>query len=236
MQVSALRRSAVAMCATVLMATPPSLKAQSTFDGDLTGQGRSQVAVDFLSYVARGGAGGWVWFNPRVYHGFAHDVEVGAGYSGYSSQTNGGPSAFQPSLKWRAIADSVHRLSFSVGGQSLLAVQRGIDSYGLVFASVDKALNHSAHTAGAVAIGRYALLGRSVESGDDRLGAIVSAWESVGAVRLSGSWLTGHNFYGYKTGSATYTTASSRWFTVGYSVGNAAFHNAGPFVSTGRAF
>lgn len=224
------------MCAMVLMATPPSLQAQSTFDGDLTAPGHSQVAVDFLSYVAREGAGGWVWFNPRVYHGFAHHVEVGAGYSGYSSQTNGGPSALQPSLKWRAFADSAHHLSISVGGQSLLAVRHGTDSYGLAFASVDKALNHSAHTAGAIAMGRYALVGRAAESGDDRQGAILSAWESVGAVRLSGSWLTGHNFYGYKTGSATYTTASGRWFTMGYSVGNAAFHNAGPFFSTGRAF
>lgn len=231
-----MRRGGLSAIAAALLAMTPSLPAQSTFDGDLTGPGHSQVALDMLSYVAPSASGGWVWFNPRVYHGFAHRLETGLGLSAYSHQVNGGPSYLQPSLKWRAFSDTVHHVTLSAGGQSLVAVQRGIDSYGLAFVSVDKWLNHSEKAAGAVAVGSYTLVGRDVASTDARRGAIVSGWEAVGPVRVSGSWLSGQNFYGYRTGSVTYTTASSRWFTVGYSVGNAAFHNAGPYFSTGRAF
>jgi hypothetical protein len=224
------------LVAAAFLATTPSLQAQSTFDGDITGQGHSQVALDMLSYVAPSASGGWVWFNPRVYHGFVHHLEAGLGMSAYSHQANGGPSSVQPSLKWRAFSDTSHHVTLSAGGQSLVAVQKGIDSYGLAFVSVDKWLNHSEKAAGAVAVGSYTLVGRDAASTDDRHGAIVSGWEAVGPLRFSGSWLTGKNFYGYRTGSVTYTTASSRWFTVGYSVGNAAFHNAGPYFSTGRSF
>lgn len=230
------RREGAAILASALLATTPSLQAQSTFDGDLTGPGHSQVALDLLSYVAPTTSGGWVWFNPRVYHGFSHHLEAGLGMSAYSHQTNGGPSAIQPSLKWRALSDTTHHVIVSAGGQSLVAVQRGTDSYGLAFVSVDKWLNHSEKAAGAVAVGSYSLLGRDAASSDDRRGAIVSGWEAVGPVRISASWLSGRNFYGYRTGAVTYTTATSRWFTVGYSVGNATFHNAGPYFSTGRAF
>jgi hypothetical protein len=231
-----MRIRVLAACAAGVLATTPSLQAQSTFDGDITAQGRSQVAIDMLSYVAPSASGGWVWFNPRVYHGFAHRIEVGAGFSGYSHQVNGGPSALQPSLKWRALSDTVHHLTLSAGAQSLVATQQGVDSYGLTFVSLDSWLNHSEHAAGAVAVGSYTLVGRDAASSDSRQGAIVSAWEAAGPVRVSGSWLSGQNFYGYRTGAVTYTTATSRWFTVGYSVGNAAFHNAGPYFSTGRAF
>lgn len=229
------RRSAPLLCA-ALLATTPSLKAQSTYDGDLTAKGHSQIALDMLSYVAPTSAGGWLWINPRAYRGFAHNIELGAGVSAYTSKENGGPTAFQPSIKWRAYRDTTHHLTLSAGAQSLVAMQGGVDSYGLAFVSVESWLNHTERAAGAVAIGSYSLVGRDPLSPDTRQGAIVSVWEAVGPVRLSGSWLSGRNFYGYRTGTVTYTTASNRWYAVGYSAGNAAFHNAGPYFSTGRAF
>lgn len=223
------------VAAVLTLATTPSLQAQSTFDGDITAAGHHQYAIDALSYVAPSSAGGWLWLNPRAYRGLAHNVEVGAGVS-YYSHPAGGTTAFQPSIKWRAARDTVHRLTFSVGAQSLMALSQNADNYGLAFISMDSRLHQSEHAAGAVSVGTYTLVGRDPGSTDDRRGLTVTAWEAVGPVRFSGTWLSGTNFYGYRTGTATYTSASGRWFSVGYSQGNASWHNAGPYVSTGRAF
>jgi hypothetical protein len=231
------RRLALLVAAgAVQLATTSALKAQSTFDGDITGAGHHQLALDILSYVAPADAGGWTWFNPRVYRGFSHDIELGAGLSHFAPATNGDPSALQPSIKWRVLRDTTHHLTLSTGAQALLALHRTDDSYGLAFVSVDAKLHESERAAGAVAVGTYTLVHREAAVGGDRRGAIVSGWEAVGPVRVSGSWITGRNFYGYRSGAITYTTASQRWFTVGYSQGNEAYHNAGPYVSTGRAF
>jgi len=164
---------------TLALAFVPSLSAQSMFDRDITAAGHHLYAVDALSYVAPATAGGWLWLNPRVYKGFAHNVELGAGVS-YYSHPSGGFSAFQPSIEWRAARDA--------------------------------------------------------SATDSRRGLTLTAWEAVGPVRFSGSWLSGTNFYGYKTGTVTYTVPSGRWYSVGYSQGNASWHNAGPYFSTGRAF
>jgi hypothetical protein len=224
-------------CAQLALAlvSVPSLSAQSTFDGDITAAGHHQYAIDALSYVAPTTAGGWLWLNPRAYKGLAHNLELGAGVS-YYSHPAGGTTAFQPSVKWRAARDTVHRLTLSVGAQSLMALSRNADNYGLAFVSIDSRVHQSERAAGSISVGTYTLVARDASASDDRRGLTLTAWEAIGPVRLSGSWLSGTNFYGYKTGTVTYTATSGRWFSVGYSQGNAAWHNAGPYVSTGRAF
>lgn len=227
-----------AICTGLVLAAigPLTLQAQSTFDGDVTASGHKQVALDMLSYVGTHAEGGWTWFYPRAYRGFAHDVEVGAALSAYDHQANGGSSAFIPSIKWRALRDTTHRFQIATGAQSLIATQHGIDTYGLAFVSFDKALPQTERTAGSIAVGRYTLIGRDAVSTDTRQGTIVSAWEAVGAIRFSGSWFSGRNWYGYKTGTVTYTTSTGQWVAAGYSQGNSAFHNSGPYVSMGKAF
>lgn len=221
--------------AALMLATTPSLSAQSTFDGDITAAGHKQYAMDALSYTAPASSGGWLWLNPRAYRGFSHNIEVGAGLS-YYSHTAGGTTALQPSVKWRALRDTTHRLILSVGAQLLVALRKNADHYGLAFVSLDRRIHQSEHAAGSISVGTYSLVGRTPSSGDDQRGVTLTAWEAVGPVRLSGTWLSGTNFYGYRTGTITYTAASGRWMSVGYSQGNASWHNAGPYVSTGRAF
>lgn len=211
------------------------IDAQSTYDGDLTTVRQWQLAVDAMTYPAPSAKGGWVWLNPRAYLGVSKTLEFGAGASIYTNPS-GGASAFQPSVKWRAFRDTTRHLTLSAGGQSLVGLSRATDTYGLTFATLESWLNHSERAAGAISVGRYALVGRDRESTDDRQGTIVTAWEAVGPYRLSGSWITGQNFYGYRTATLTYTTATMRWFGIGYSQGNAAWHNAGPYISTGRIF
>lgn len=229
------RRGQIGLVAALTLATTPSLQAQSTLDGDITAAGHHQYAIDALSYVAPSSAGGWLWLNPRAYRGLSHNLEVGAGLS-YYSHPSGGTTALQPSIKWRAVRDTVHRLILSVGAQSLMAVSQKADNYGMTFISLDSRVHQSEHAAGAVSVGTYALIGRDHASTDDLRGVTVTAWEAVGPFRLTGSWLSGSNFYGYRTGTATYTTSSGRWYSVGYSQGNASWHNAGPYFSTGRSF
>ncbi len=212
------------------------LCAQSTFDGDITPAQHSATAVDVLTYVARPADGGWVWFYPRVYRGFAHDVEAGVGLSVYDHHERGGPSAIVPSLKWRAWQDTSRGLTVSTGGQALVALHRSADRYALLFSSVEQRLPATKYTNGAIAVGGYRLVSRTDCPTEDVGGAILSAWESAGDIRFTASWISGRNFYGYKTAGVTVPLARSQWLFVGYSQGNAALHNTGPYVSTGRTF
>lgn len=148
------RRGPISLIAVLTLATTPSLLAQSTFDGDITAAGHHQYAIDALSYVAPFTAGGWLRLNPRAYRGLAHNLELGAGVS-YYSHPAGGTSAFQPSIRWRAARDTVHRLTLSVGAQSLMAMSRSADSYGLAFVSVDGRIHQSEHAAGSISLGSY---------------------------------------------------------------------------------
>lgn len=228
------RTVAVAFVASTWLATTP-LQSQSTYDGDVTRAGHQQLALDALTYPTAAAKGGWLWLNPRGYVGLPHRIELGAGMS-YYSHPAGGESALQPSIKWQAIRDTVHGFTLAAGAQSLVPLTRQGDGYGLTFLSLDHPLPQTARTAGAVSVGAYTLVHRSTESTDDRRGVILTAWEAVGPFRVNATWVSGRNFYGYRTGTVTWTARDGRWIGLGYSQGNATWHNAGPYLSTGRAF
>jgi hypothetical protein len=70
-----MRRRSAQLLGAALLATTPSLKAQSTYDGDVTASGHNQIALAMLPSVAPTSAGGWLWIDARA------DREVDPYYS-----------------------------------------------------------------------------------------------------------------------------------------------------------